>query len=272
MSSTLQQITKLYIDKYPRNVANILSGLSIKKARIILNTFSTVQIENIALNSKVSEFHKIWALLDVKVKIKVLNNLETHQLLYLYTLLPIAEKNKLYFKLSDATKKRIKQFGSLQALELAPKLHPAFSVQDSLRVDQALRKLSVTQNTIYKYIYIVNQDNVLMGIISLRELYSSKKHLILQQVMTRDVACLNIKQLNIIKLKQFFKYYAVCPIVDDNHHFLGIMKSETIDRYLSDTRQDIINQRLAFIYNLLLSASFKLIELLFQVTKRRKTG
>jgi magnesium transporter len=95
-----------------------------------------------------------------------------------------------------------------------------------LTMDQALQHLRTAageQDTLY-LIYVVNTQNQLIGVISLREMIQAAPEATISETMQHDVIVGHVfdDQENIAKILAYYDFIAL-PIVDDAQHLLGIV-------------------------------------------------
>ena len=95
-----------------------------------------------------------------------------------------------------------------------------------LTMDQALQHLRTAageQDTLY-LIYVVNTQNQLIGVISLREMIQAAPEATISETMQHDVIVGHVfdDQENIAKILAHYDFIAL-PIVDDAQHLLGIV-------------------------------------------------
>lgn len=118
------------------------------------------------------------------------------------------------------------------------KLPEAMTVREAL---EALTHLSDDVETIY-YLYIVDDSNHLRGLVSTRELISHLKHpeTKLGDIMETELITVDVVDDQEIVAQKVAKYDLLAiPVVDDQHHMLGIITyDDVIDVVLEEAVED----------------------------------
>lgn len=105
------------------------------------------------------------------------------------------------------------------------------TVTVDLRVRDAVRRLRerAARKFPVDYVYVVDHENRLMGVLMMRELVLQDPGTPVEQVMVRDVfavpADLPVRDV-IDKLRE--KRFIAIPVVDDQHRLLGVVKAEDL--------------------------------------------
>lgn len=97
------------------------------------------------------------------------------------------------------------------------------------RAIQLLREIAPDAETVY-YVYVVNRQTQLVGVISLRELILAAPAMLIEEIMRKKVISVNVNtdQEEVAKLVAKYDFLAV-PVVNDSNELLGII---TIDDVL----------------------------------------
>ncbi|MDW7738697.1 MAG: magnesium transporter [Bacillota bacterium] len=103
-----------------------------------------------------------------------------------------------------------------------------------------LREIAPEAETIY-YVYIVDQEGRLIGVISLRDLIASSDGTILKDIMKQNVINVNagLDQEEVARIVSKYDLLAI-PVVDDQHYLLGIITvDDVIDVLEEEATEDI---------------------------------
>jgi len=103
-----------------------------------------------------------------------------------------------------------------------------------------LREIAPEAETIY-YVYVVDQDGHLIGVLSLRDLIASTDGTILKTIMRRNVISVNagLDQEEVARIVSKYDLLAV-PVVDDQERLLGIITvDDVIDVMEQEATEDI---------------------------------
>ncbi|MBG1260757.1 magnesium transporter [Nostoc commune] len=162
----------------------------------------------------------------------------------LFDELPAKVVNRLLEQLSPAERQATAQLlgyesdtaGRIMTLEL-------ISLKENFTVSQALeriRNLANASEMIY-YLYVMDAERRLTGIVSLRELVTSQPEQIIGEIMTRDVVFVHTDtdQEEVARLIQRYDFLAV-PVVDREQRLVGIITvDDVIDILQQETTEDI---------------------------------
>jgi magnesium transporter len=117
-----------------------------------------------------------------------------------------------------------------------PKVHATDEVQD---IEKVITEEARNFETI-DYIYVISEDNVLLGVVSIKELHSiEKKDTKIEEIMTTKLvfAHPSTHQERIVYLALSHEIKAV-PIVDHAKHLLGIVPYNTILNVFNEEVRD----------------------------------
>jgi Mg2+ transporter MgtE len=107
-------------------------------------------------------------------------------------------------------------------------------------VIERLRELAPEAETIY-YLYVVDDENRLKGVVSLRDLLTNRPQVPIEEIMERDVISVNVgdDQESVADLMNKYDFLAL-PVVDDHNELLGIITvDDMIDVLREESREDI---------------------------------
>ncbi len=117
------------------------------------------------------------------------------------------------------------------------------SLPEDIPVEEAidrLREIAPEAETIY-YVYVVDQEGHLIGVLSLRDLIASTDGTLLKTIMRRNVISVNaaLDQEEVARLVSKYDLLAV-PVVDDQERLLGIITvDDVIDVMEQEATEDI---------------------------------
>lgn len=126
-----------------------------------------------------------------------------------------------------------KTAGSIMTTEYVS-LYEKQTVKEAMR---SLRKQAPDAETIY-YLYVLNQEKQLVGVISLRELIIAEGDLLVKDVMSEKIVSVSVAkdQEEVAQMMMDYDFIAV-PVVDFKNHLLGII---TVDDILDIVEEEAI--------------------------------
>ncbi len=79
------------------------------------------------------------------------------------------------------------------------------------------------------YVYVVNEENILQGVVDLRELIAAEPEKTLGEIMTDSIISLNPDDTLQDAVDMFFRYsFRAIPITDENDYMLGVVSFHDI--------------------------------------------
>ncbi len=97
------------------------------------------------------------------------------------------------------------------------------------------------KETIY-YVYVVDQDRRLLGLVSLRELILAKPTALVSDIMQRELVSVRVDQDQEEVARELAKYdFIAIPVVDDQHRLVGIITHDDVmDVVVEEATEDAL--------------------------------
>jgi magnesium transporter len=112
------------------------------------------------------------------------------------------------------------------------------SLNQSHTVNEAIKSIQEEDEDVGVafYVYVVNDDNQLVGVLSLKTLLLSKNTEKLKDLMYTDVISVSVdtRQEQVAKVVEHYDFLSV-PVVDSNNHLMGVI---TVDDILDVIREE----------------------------------
>jgi magnesium transporter len=118
------------------------------------------------------------------------------------------------------------------------------AIRQGITVEQAiqvLRKTAPDAETVY-YVYVVNAENQLVGVISLRELIIAGPTTLIEDIMRTNFITVHVRtdQEEVAKLVAKYDFLAI-PVVNDDRELLGIVTvDDVLDVIQEEATEDIL--------------------------------
>ena len=115
-------------------------------------------------------------------------------------------------------------------------------LSEKLTADEALRELreQVQESETIYYLYVVDDEDHLRGLVSLKEVFFAPPETLISDLMTRDVIAVrdNEDQEEVARILARYDFLAI-PVVDQSHHLLGIIThDDVIDVVRAEATED----------------------------------
>ena len=107
---------------------------------------------------------------------------------------------------------------------------PVFALTSSTRVAEGIEKLrkESLENFVF-YVYCVDDQNRLEGVVSMRELVTAQAGTLLKDIIKKNVISVSAHMTTDMASKVVAHYdFLSLPVVDDNHHLLGVITMDDI--------------------------------------------
>ena len=116
-----------------------------------------------------------------------------------------------------------------------------FSLPQDISVDEALQRVQKHAENVYYYLYIVNRNQVLTGVLSLRELMLARPKARLSEVMHTEISYLpaDMKHQAILNHPGWQRYHAM-PVVGDEGVLWGVIDYEQLKYIESVIKKTIL--------------------------------
>jgi len=157
---------------------------------------------------------------------------------YFLSLMDYGDRNHLLEQMEPPKKARVQLFldypegsaGRIMETQL-------FSLKANLTASQGIEELrSAAQNESIYYIYCTNEDNQLIGVVSLRGLATAPAEKLISEIIKRDIVSVSPETPadEVARLVSHYDFIAI-PVIGDNNILLGIV---TVDDVLDIIQQE----------------------------------
>jgi magnesium transporter len=107
----------------------------------------------------------------------------------------------------------------------------ALALTEDLASSEALARIRRAPRNVLYYLYIVDREGRLVGVMNLRELMLAPPKNLLSSTMQRNVARLLARaNLTAVVAHPGWREFHAMPVVDDGERFVGVMRYETLRR------------------------------------------
>ncbi|MEW6144282.1 MAG: magnesium transporter [Thermodesulfobacteriota bacterium] len=171
---------------------------------------------------------------------EIIRSMEPLKVSLIVSVCPMALKDKIANNLTEKQKREIGELLEYPRDSVGYMMSPIFlALRDDLRISDAVAKIKQMagqENMPLSYVYVVDADFKLAGVLSMRDLLIRDPHMKLSDVMIKNVFYLNafmdVEDAASIVSKQ--KFFAV-PVVDNNQKLVGIVNTSQL---LSDMQEE----------------------------------
>jgi len=188
---------------------------------------------------------RISAHLPHQVLVQVISEMHSDDRTDLFKALPYALQHTVYAELSPEKQLQIQQLAKYPEESAGAIMSSDYmTLSPDLNMIQAIAQIRATSNereTLY-LIYVVNEQQFLQGVISLREIILADPNQMIAEVMTTDliVGKVDEDQEKIAEKLRHYDFIAL-PIVDDQQQLLGIVTyDDAMDVVAEEATEDFL--------------------------------
>lgn len=229
----LQKISTAWVKKHPDELARIVEGLPREEAQQIVETMKSEEIASII---NYMNPHNAADILEVIPQDKItasLENLSVKTIFLVFRQLDEEARERLNSSLAPTVLKQIRELSSYPSNSVGPLMDPQVT---TLRKEQPVREVIRQIRKIYKaepgalyYLYVTDQEHHLVGVVNIRDLLLADPGTIVEKIMNTELLTLRPEQdqEEVASLVEKYNYVAI-PVVDAEHHLLGVVQHDDI--------------------------------------------
>jgi magnesium transporter len=217
----------------PEDLADALEELSGKEQQAVFSALDSEKAAETLLEAEPRAQRQLVANLHQERARAILTEMSVPQLAALFSVLPLDDRNELIGLLPKELAERTVSLLSEHEARAGSLMSGAFvAMTRECKVGQALRRLreSKLDHDVISYIYIVTEpENVLQGVVDLRDLVLADDETALGDLMTGPVVEADETDLKDDLAELFAKYhFRMLPVVDPKDHLLGVIRYKDI--------------------------------------------
>ncbi|MFC1850847.1 magnesium transporter [candidate division CSSED10-310 bacterium] len=227
-SKPIETIFRTYIKTDPRGAARALEQLKSAEAAQILATHP-VRLIIPVFEQLIPHFSaEILDSLSPEIRSKILGGLPKRQAVRILRYMNEESRQRVFSLLTEKETKLL-----LQLLDYPPDTAGGImdtqfvSVLLTATVQQTVQIIRKAQRKVVGYVYVIDEEGKLVGVISIRDLLLAKTHDLIEPLIHRDVrkvqAQNNREELALIIQESRF---LALPVVDDEDHLVGVVRHE----------------------------------------------
>lgn len=238
-SKTLLPLVRKYFEDDPLQAAHSLETMSEHEATAVLKALPPELSAQALPYLQIKYAAALLKRMPAELCKEIAERLEPQLAASIFINLPNDAKQKLLSHLSDKIKRQIQELliypddsaGRIMTTDF-------FALNMNLSVKDAVQKIrsATRKKTPASYAYVVDQNNLLVGVLNMRDLLIAQDDETLETVMRKEVFSVSafMDREQVAKELSKRRYFAA-PVVDLDNHFLGIVKAEHL---LGDAQEE----------------------------------
>ncbi len=235
----LPNLAKLLAKTHPADIAHLFRYLDLNEQRLLFNLIAEPEISADVLSEldHATGAH-ILEQLDKQTITEVLQEMATDDAADIVGYMPDDLADEILNIMHDEDSREIEQLLSYEEDTAGGIMSPEFfALEQNLTVKEAIVALQQAEDAeMVFYLYVVNAQDQLVGVLSLRQLLTVPPNTLLRDIMTTDVFNVrtDMDQEEVARVVEKYNILAV-PVVDDNNRLKGII---TVDDVIDVIRQE----------------------------------
>jgi magnesium transporter len=230
----------------PAEWAELVPRLDSREVAVLIQWLPDAELPELLAELKPADAAAILRTLSQPIAADLLEAMDPDDATDVVEELPQAEAEQLLIQMDPAEAAEIRELLAFPPDSAGSVMTPAFvAVAPDLRADQAiaaLRRVAEEAETLY-YAYVIDADDHLLGVLSLRNLVLAPPQTPVRDVMVRDPIRLraDADQETAARLLTDHNLLAV-PVVDQDDHLLGIITQDDVADILEEEATEDIER------------------------------
>ncbi len=231
-------ITRQHLAELPsEDLADVLEELSRPEQDAVFSTLDSEKAADTLLDAEPRAQRQIITSLREAHAKSIFSEMTAAQLANIFSILPHDDVQDLVKVLDPETAKRVQAILSEQEVRAKNLMSPDFWAKPpDAKVGEVLAEVRGSGGEPHEisYIFVVDQDKTLLGVVDLREMVVAGDDLRLGEIMASPVVTAEESDLREDVAQIFAKYhFRMLPVVDSADHILGVI-------YYQDIMKDLI--------------------------------
>lgn len=211
----------------PVDLADILEELDHDQRLVLFHQLETEQASDTLEEINPNVQRALIGSLEKGHVARLINDMTPGQAADVLTVLPWSEVKEILHRLDqDKVKKiqaimdfheeKVKHFSTIRYIAVPPTLTVGQAQDDYPKLAK--------NKTVTMYLYVVDDQNHLLGVIDIKELLKADDASQLKDIMTEDIICLGPNSM-LKEAAELFSHYGfrAIPVVDEQNHLLGVV-------------------------------------------------
>lgn len=223
----------------PEDLADYLEQTNIRNVNKVMNRlneeYAADVIEDLNANFQSALFRRFTP----EKSAKLLELIDTEDAIDILLTLPKDKRKEILAVLPEKKQKKLVSLLKISGTQIghlitSDYIHvkPSTTVQDSFAIiKEKSKKVEFTS-----YIYVINEEDQLVGVFNISELFRQETNEVIGNFMQQDIIVVHITTPLVIAIKKMLKYkiYAL-PVVTNNKQMMGILR-------FNDVAEDVLEE------------------------------
>ncbi|MCX6843425.1 MAG: CBS domain-containing protein [candidate division WOR-3 bacterium] len=219
-------------DIHPADLADILEELSGDERMAVFNTLDTETAADALEETEPRVQRQLIATVRYDRIVELLNTMAPAQISDILEILPRPEAESLLGSLPEPVRVKVHNLLSQHEVKLVSvATDRILALSETATVDEALTRFRDRSRRydVVMYVYIVNPENGLIGVVDIRELIQAKPEAVLASFMTKQLVTLGPGDSLADAAREFAQYgFRAIPMVDESGHLAGAVRQRDL--------------------------------------------
>ena len=239
--SVTLSITRAQMDDLPEeDLADALEELSGEEQQAFFSALDSEKAAEVLSEAEPRAQRQLVANLRLDRARTILSEMSPQRLAALFTILPLDNRMALMTLLPKEQADEVAEILSLDESVAESAMSDDFlSMPPTVKAADVLRELkaSTREHDSITYIYVVDSDQMLLGVADLRDIVLANDETTLGELMIETVVCAGPDDAREDLAELFARYhYRMLPIVDDHHQIMGVVYFKDVMKGPAATR------------------------------------
>lgn len=218
------------------DLADYLEKTTIRNVKKVLDTLNPQYSAQVMQNLNINYQSAIFRSFPPEKAVQFLEVIDSDEVVDI--LLSIGQKKRQLIipLLSETKKQEIIYLLDLSKTSIGKLITSEYFCVDSqmtvLQIIDKIKKETTDFNSLV-YVYVINQEKQLIGVINLHELLLQSNDTLVYKFMTQNLIVVHLTTPEEIAIKKMLKYHLVAlPVIDVNKKILGIITLDDVDDFI----------------------------------------
>ncbi len=223
-------LSQTFLEAHPEDAAVTLERLPVSTWAAVLPEFPAPAVARAFSRMVPSVAADGLALMPIEFAAEVLGELRMDSAAGFLRRMDEADRDRLFEALSASIAEPLKRLLNFPEHTAGGLMDTRIlSVPDDIQVGEALRRVRRLSRLALYYLYVVDRNQILVGVLTLRELMlASTKELIAAIMQTRVVRLSAFADRRDIAAHPGWRSYTTLPVVDPGGRLMGVIRYETV--------------------------------------------
>lgn len=234
----LLPLVKHIFEDDPAAAARHLEAMSEHEAVAVLKTLSPTIATNVVPHLRANYAAALLEDVPHDLFSHIISHIDPQKAAEIFARLPHEKRRSLLDHLPDKTKKLIVELLTYPADSAGRIMSPeVIAFRHDMKVKDAIAKIKHLAQKRFpaSYVYVVDDENHLIGVINMRDLMLSSGDTTLEHVMRKDIFSINcFTDREIIAKELSERQFFAAPVVDNENHLLGVVKTDQLIQHVNE--------------------------------------